>query len=246
MDDLREHPQIEELLETLDKNEMQKEKAEVESLVDYIGSMETTLTDMLKEMQEMRKEIDLIHNGTLKAKCLVLVEKTEGGIKQAFAVVVKVKDNLVESAKKAVKEFKEKGRDAFVKAVCAMKVPETLDKLAGLFVIMSKETKENAKQLSEMQSELNVGKAHIKNVGRLLTGKLTKDADTVKTDKGILASLGKMHEKISNGFQSLAQKAMDCADKIRAAKVRESVKDALDNLKGIPGGLTRNEPSRDR
>ena len=162
MDDFRENPQIEELLDTLDKNEMHKEKVEVESLVDYIGNMETTLTDMLKEMQEMRKEIDLIHNGTLKAKCLVLVEKTEGGIKQAFAVVVKVKDNLVESAKKAVKAFKDKGRDAFVKAVRAMKVPETLDKLAGLFVILSKETKENAKQLTEMQSELNSVKVHEK------------------------------------------------------------------------------------
>ena len=40
MDELKEHPQVAELIDTLDKNEMHKEKAEVESLVDYIGGME--------------------------------------------------------------------------------------------------------------------------------------------------------------------------------------------------------------
>ena len=40
MDNLNEHPQIAELMETLDKNGMQKEKTEVQSLVDYIGDME--------------------------------------------------------------------------------------------------------------------------------------------------------------------------------------------------------------
>lgn len=60
MDDLREHPQIAELMETLEQNDMHKEKAEVESLLDYIGDMEKTLTEMLGEMQAMRQEINLI------------------------------------------------------------------------------------------------------------------------------------------------------------------------------------------
>ena len=77
MDSLKEHPQIEELIDALEKNDMFKEKAEVESLVDYIGDMEKTLSEMLKEMQDMRREINLIHNGTLKAKCETLVQKTE-------------------------------------------------------------------------------------------------------------------------------------------------------------------------
>ena len=86
----------------------------------------------------------------------------------------------------------------------------------------------------------------MKNLGSLLVFRTKKEVDEISADKGVFARLGKMHEKISNGFQSLAQKAMDHADKIRATKVRESVKDALDTLKGIPGGLTRSEPSRDR
>ena len=47
MDQLKEHPQIVELLDTLDKNGLMKEKSEVQSLVSYIGGMEETLTEML-------------------------------------------------------------------------------------------------------------------------------------------------------------------------------------------------------
>ena len=43
MDEFREHPQITELIDTLEKNDMPKEKAEVESLVSNIGDMEKTL-----------------------------------------------------------------------------------------------------------------------------------------------------------------------------------------------------------
>ena len=73
MDALKEHPQIVELLDTLDKNDMHKEKEEVLSLVDYIGDMEKTLSEMLKEMQGMREEINLIHNSTVRARCQSLV-----------------------------------------------------------------------------------------------------------------------------------------------------------------------------
>ena len=78
MDELREHPQVAELIETLDKNDMHKEKAEVESLVDYIGDMEKTLTEMLGEMQAMRQEINLIHNSTLKAIDTGVIPKYAG------------------------------------------------------------------------------------------------------------------------------------------------------------------------
>lgn len=53
MDSLNEHPQIAELLDTLEKNGLSKEKTEVQSLVRYIGNMEETLTGMLGELQDM-------------------------------------------------------------------------------------------------------------------------------------------------------------------------------------------------
>ena len=246
MNDLYEHPQIAELMDTLEQNGMGKEKEEVQSLVDYIGDMEKALTEMLKEMQGMRQEINLIYNSSLRAKCQNLVQKTEGKIRQGLAVVGRVKDNLIQSASNAIKTFKEKGKEAFGKAVRAMKVPETLDKLAGLFGKLSKEVKQDVVQINAMQSELNSAKGHLRNVGRLLIGRETKEAEQNKSDKGILSRIGKLYDKIGKGFAGLSQKAMDAADKIRVFHVKESVKNDLDTLKVMKNGRTVSELSRDR
>ena len=246
MDELRKHPQIEELFETLDKNDMHKEKAEVQSLVDYIGDMEKTLTEMLKEMQGMRQEINLIHNNSIKAKCQSLVQKTEGKIRQGLSVVGKVKKNLITSAKNAVKTFKEKGKEAFRKAVRAMKVPETLDMLGKLFGKLSKEVAQDAAQLESIQSELNSAKGHLRKVGRLLRGKEAKESEHARSDKGIIGKLGRFLDKVGKSFGSLSHRAMDKADKIRFSHVKESVKDTLKDLKGVETGRARSNPSRDR
>ena len=78
MDELKNNPQIIELLETLEENGMHKEKGEVSALVSYIGDMENTLSAMLAEMQEMRKEVNMIHNSSVKAKCENLIQTADG------------------------------------------------------------------------------------------------------------------------------------------------------------------------
>ena len=246
MNELNEHPQIAELIDTLDKNDMHKEKAEVESLVDYIGDMEKTLTEMLKEMQDMRQEITLIHNNSLRAKCQNLVQKTEGKIRQGIALVVKVKDNFIQSAKNALTAFKEKGKEAFRSAVKAMKVPETLDMLGKVFGKLSKEVEQDVAQVNAMQSELNGAKGHLKNIGRLLIGREAKETEQAKSDKGVISRFGKLLDKIGKGFGTLSQKAMDKADQIRVSHVKESVKNELDTLKGIKQGRTIPDPFRER
>ena len=85
MDELKNNPQIVELLETLEENGMHKEKGEVSALVSYIGDMEHTLSAMLVEMQEMRKEVNMIHNSSVKAKCENL--KTELGKAQISVTI---------------------------------------------------------------------------------------------------------------------------------------------------------------
>ena len=122
MSNLKEHPDVQELIDTLDKNGLEKEKAEVVSLADYIVDMEKTLSGMLVEMQAMRNEVNLIHNSTLRAKCGRLVDKAENSIKQAFGVIRSVKEKFVESAKSAIQTFKEKGKEALQKAVNGMKI----------------------------------------------------------------------------------------------------------------------------
>lgn len=133
MDELRNNPQIIRLLETLEENGMHKEKGVVSAIVSYIGDMEHTLSAMLAEMQEMRKEVNMIHNSSVKAKCENLIHTADSKIRQGIETVSKAKNNLISSAENAVKVFKEKGKEAYKNAINAMKIPETLDKLGKVF-----------------------------------------------------------------------------------------------------------------
>ena len=245
MDELREHPDVKELIETLDQNGMDKEKKEVLSLVDYIGGMEKNLSEMLEELKSMRSEINLIHNNTLKNKCIAIFHKTEEKIKQGFAVLGKVKDNFIRSAANAVKVFKEKGKDAFKKVVSVMKIPETLDRLGNFFGKLSKDIENDVSQLNSMQSELNSAKGHLKNVGLLLIGRESKEAEQLKKDKGILQRLGKLIDKLGKGFSNMSQRAMDASDKLRFDRV-ESVKRKLEALKSAKPVNVKSEPPLDR
>lgn len=246
MGNLNEHPQIAKLLETLDKNGMQKEKTEVQSLVNYIGDMEQTLTGMLSELQNMRQEINLIHNSSLRAKCQNLMQKTDDKIRQGFTVCKKMKENLIRSASDAMKAFREKGKDALAASVRAMKIPEALDKVAVMFRKMSGDLAQNSVRLESMQSELRSSKNHLKNVGLLLVGRTPKEAEQAKSDKGALARIARLFDKIGKGFASVEQKAMDTADKLRVSRVKDSVKTELQNLKSATGGKAIFDPFFDR
>lgn len=231
MDNLNEHPQIAELLDTLDKNGLTKEKIEVQSLVGYIGDMEETLTGMLGELQDMRREINLIHNSSLRSKCQNLVQKTEDKIRQGFSAVKQMKDNLIKSAGEAMRAFQAKGKDTLAESVRAMKIPEVLDKLSSMFHKLSKDMAQDTMKLSAMQSELQNAKGHLKNVGLLFIGKVAKEAEHTRTDKGILSRLSRLFDKAQKGFSSLEQKAMGAADKLRVTRVKASVKENLNRYK---------------
>lgn len=232
MDELKNNPQIIELLETLEENGMHKEKGEVSALVSYIGDMEHTLSAMLVEMQEMRKEVNMIHNSSVKAKCENLIQTADGKIRQGVAAVSKAKNNLIASAVNAMKAFREKGKEALKNTVKAMKIPETLDKLGKVFHSFAVSMNGNVQNVQNARMELSGAKRHIINAGRMFFGKAAKEQELAVRDKGILSRLQSFFGKLGNGFFALEGKSNNLADKIRYNRIKDSVKADLDFLNG--------------
>lgn len=244
MNELRENKEINELLEALEENRMFKEKNEVSALVDYIGEMEKTLFAMLTEMQEMRKEVNLIHDNTLRSKCETLVQSADQKIRQGIAVVVKAKENFVISAKSALNIFKEKGKEALKDAVRKMKIPETLDRMGDFFHKLSESLRGSVENIKSAREEYIASKHHKTNARLLLFGKKPAEQQTVKNDKGILAKMETFFGKLARGFSSIETKANDLADKIRVDRVKSSVKADLAFLNGEVG-KTMPPPNKD-
>ena len=191
MDDLKNSPQIAELLEILDRNGLTKEKDEVTSLVDYIGSMENTLLSISSELSEMRNEVRQIHDNTLRAKCSQLLQNTSDKVKQAAEMVGTAKDNFIRGAERAIQEFKLRGKDALIKAVEAMKIPKTIQALQKCFGNLSKHMEHSASRMDVFRSEMQEAGAHLKKAGRTLFGMSAKETQKHDADKDILTKLGK-------------------------------------------------------
>ena len=241
MNDLKNNPQVADLLEKLEQNGMQKEKGEVFALVSYITDIEYTLSVMLSEMQEMRKEVDKIHNSSIKTKCENLIHAADCKIQQGIETINKVKSNLTVSAANAVKVFKEKGREGFKNTVNAMKIPETLDKLGSVFHGFAVSMDESVKNIQNARMELGGAKKHLINAGLLFFGKAAKEKKNVNQDKGVFAKLQNLFVKMSGGFSALEKKSLNLADKLRYNRIRDSVKADLDFFNGKT--TTKNTPT---
>ena len=231
MNDLKNNLQVADLLEKLEQNGMQKEKGEVFALVSYITDMEYALSVMLSEMQEMRKEVDKIHNSSIKTKCENLIHSTDCKIRQGIETINKVKSNLTVSAANAVRVFKEKGRESLKNALSAMKIPETLDKLGSVFHSFAVSMDESVKNIQNARMELGGAKKHLINAGLIFLGKAAKEKN-VNQDKGVLSKLQNLFVKMSGGFSALEKNSLNLADKLKYNRIRDSVKADLDFFNG--------------
>lgn len=229
---LYELPEIKELLQVLEENGLHQEQANVRSLVDYIQGMETKLNDMTREMQAMHGEVNEIRDNTIRAKCTELLAKADEKIQQAKKLVVSCKENLITSARNALKAFKEKGKDALITAVNAMKIPSALEMLRNGFQRVSEAMHRDAGKLDAVREELHGVGLHLKNAGRALIGKPTKESEQLEADKGVLARLRNFLQRSGDRFADMGRGAEELATGMREShEQRQSVKAGLNQLK---------------
>ena len=225
-------PEIKELLQVLEENGLFKEQNDVKTLVSYIEDMETKLFDMSAELKEMHGEVGKIRDGTLRARCTQLITAANEKLQQASQMVVSCKNNLIKSAKDALRAFKEKGKDALVSAVNAMKIPSALDMLKNGFHRAAESLGKSVSNLETVRNELHDVGTHLKNAGRALIGKPIKENEELKADKGILAKLQIFLQKTAEKFTGMEHSAEEKAKSLRDShEERKSVKSDLKRLK---------------
>lgn len=244
MDELRNNTDVKDLLDTLEENGLHKEKGEVQSLVDYIENMETTLFAMLEEIKSLHSDVSQIHDNGLRRKCESIVHNAEGKIGHAILVVNTAKENFIKSASQALKTFKEKGKGALIGAVKAMRIPQALDSLKSCFEKFAASLGNEAQNLDKVRDELHEAGGHLKNAGRSFFGKSANKREALKSDKGILAFVRNVIAKQSKQFEKFGKKAGELSDRFRAAIVKDSVKSDLESFKVKLSDIERMAPDR--
>lgn len=228
-------PQIIELYEVLEKNGLAEQKKEVQSLVSYIDNMESSLSEMMDEVQQLHSEIKSLHNKGIRNKCSQLAQKVEEKIGQVKETVSSTKNKIVEGAENAVKVYKEKGKTAFLQAISAMQMPAALFGFKQCFSNAANTMRQNAEKIDSVRAELHEVGDHIKNVGRVIFGKPTKQTKALEEDKGILAKFRDFVMSCGRSFDRMEQSADRLLTKINidkpAGEKKASVKQKLNQLK---------------
>ena len=247
---LREQPEIRELFEVLEGNGLKKERQEVETLVNYLEGMESQCGEVIKELKEVRGQLEQIQDRGIKATAARLLDSAEGKVQEIGGQVALVKTNLVRSAKNAVHDFKEKGVDALRKAVSAMKIPSALSLLREGLHSGVESMERNAAKAGIVGGELSRAAQHTKNAGRALIGRRTKEPAGEKGDKGILAKIQRAFLSFGRSFAAM-EKAAENAQKrmeqfCRGGEKKPSVKAELKQIKSGRKESQKIQPAREQ
>lgn len=229
------HPQILDLVEALEQNGLHKQKEDVQSLAGYIENMEYNLSVMMSEIQEMHSEVSRLQNRGIRAKCVQIVMKAEDKIQQAKTMISITKVKTIQFAGDAVKAFREKGKSALMQAVEVMRIPAALSSMKNGFSHAKESMRQSAGRMDSIREELHEVSGHMKNAGRALLGKPAKQAERLKSDKGILAKVRNFLESCGKAFTSMERGADTLIDKCSRDRApeesKQSVKSELQKLK---------------
>lgn len=237
---LREQPEIRELFQVLEGNGLLKERQEVEVLVDCLEGMENQFEQVLKELKAVREQLSGIQDRGIQAAAVRILGGAENKVQEIGSQFALAKQNIVRSAKNAVEAFKEKGVDALRRAVSAMKIPAALSFLKESLHKGAESMNKNAEKAGAVSAELYKAAQHMKNAGRVLTGREAEDPAELNTDKGILAKVRKAFLSCGSLFSKMEKTAEQAEKRVeqfgRSEAEKPSVMAELKKIKSEKTG----------
>lgn len=106
---LSQHPEIVNLLSVLEETKLTKERQEVESLVKYLDNMENQFSQVVQELQQIQTQLEQIQDRGVKTSVSHVVSGGERKVRQVGSQIAIIKKNMVDSARQAAVQMKEKG-----------------------------------------------------------------------------------------------------------------------------------------
>ena len=228
---LAEQPNIMALLQTLEDNRLNKEKQEVEVLVNCLDSMEEQYGKILEEMQGIREELEKMGESQIKIQLSDITGHAEQKVQEFGEQLKKMKENLVKSAKSVVEQCKGKGATILKKVVSGMKIPQAISKLENALSKAQSSVEQQAIKAGAIRQELQSIGGHTKNVGKMLIGKETKE---IPVDTASVGKVEKLLLRVVKRLEKMEQSAEKTRGKLEqfvTGKQKSSVKMELNQLK---------------
>lgn len=240
---IQNEPVVQEYMKILLNNDMHKEYHDMKELLDYISQMDSHIESMTNEIRELKDTIEQLKNPETKSQLSKICEKVESTVVSCQKKLDHIKTGLVDSMKKSLEDFKQKGKGAVIKVIDVAHVKEGLSSLHQSLSFSKGAVLSLSWKIDDITKELSSAKTAIKNAGRILLGKPSVD----KEDKSQLNFMQKGIRKIINTIDKMDHKTEKCITKINAftkASVKNEIKQLKENSKSKDHQIKEKEQSR--
>lgn len=253
---------IKQLMDIMGQQGMKKQSQDFLEVLNFVAGMQVQLSVMVDELQGVREQLAEMQKSQPKAVTEKLMDKVSqlqekiNSLSERFG---EIKDHLIDTAKKAVTAFKEKGREEMNKVlqVGISSVKSVLENTRERLVDIMTNYEKTANQIDSIGDELKQIGNSFANVGRLIAGKGTKEVSDEKPGVGLTRVMNMPVKSNIVAFRKQIDgidKAMEKLDKVSAGLhtgkeaekgARVSVKEKLSQMKA-KSEQTKKEPDMEK
>lgn len=223
---LNDEPIVQEYMKLLFDHGQKKEYFDIKELLDYISQMDSHIESMTNEIRELKDTIEKLKNPETKSQLSKICEKVEMAVVSCQKKLDHIKIGLVDSMKKSLEDFKQKGKSAVIKVIDIAHVKEGLSSLHQSLSFSKGAILSLSWKIDDITKELSSAKTAVKNAGRILLGKSAIDKD----DRNKLNIMQKSVRKLGNTIDKMDHKTKQLISKI-SSLTKNSVKNDIHLLK---------------
>ena len=202
---LGEPEHLKEFFEILNGQGRKQEVTELSSLLSQLNQMEKQYAEVLSELQTVKGQLSAIQDKGIKTVVMNGVLKLQEKVTEAKNQLEHIKTDISNSIKESLSLFKDNGISALNKAVDFIGLRKALTDLRDNLTSSIAQTQKHINKINTVGSELHALKEHTGNLGRVLTGKETKELTQRNEDKGILAAATKQLKHSKSMLERIRQ-----------------------------------------
>lgn len=173
----QQNEQIRQFMKLLEEQNRSGQAQDFSCLLFYMDGMERQFSAVLQELQEVKAQLHEAQKNPVKKALDSMVQGLEDKVSRVRERILELRERLAACAANAVEGFQQAGISALDKAVSLLGVHKTLDALQQDMGGLMADTQRAIEKVETMGHELRSAGSHLKNAGRSLTGKDTRQVD---------------------------------------------------------------------
>ena len=216
--------------ETLSAPIGEQEAAEFSALLSQFATMEKQYETVLAELAAVRGQLEKLHDGDYKTTAIRYTQNTQSWVSLAKDQLTELKADFTQRIKNAADTVKQHGISALNKAFDFVGVKTALSGMKENLQSSIEKSQNSIDRINGIGSELHALNEHTKNLGRVLTGKETKELTARDEDKGILAAVAKPIKRQKATLEGMAKsvdKAIARVERLEQAAARGKEKPSI-------------------